>query len=80
MPSFRKYKRYSSESPSVETAERGSPAACLNAKHFVGDSVALGAVVSPFLCQVKSSQEIIPSKENVGATHKEQRQCTYVKD
>ena len=32
--------------------------------------------------QVKSSQVrkfFIPSKENVGATHKEQR-CTYVKD
>ena len=31
----------------------------------------------------KSSQVkkfFIPSKENVGATHKEQRQCTYVKD
>ena len=35
------------------------------------------------LCALMSSQVnffFIPSKENVGATHKEQRQCTYVKD
>ena len=36
------------------------------------------------LCSyVKSSQVknfFIPPKENVGATHKEQRQCTHVKD
>ena len=32
---------------------------------------------------IKSNQIkkfFIPSKENVGATHKEQRQCTYLKD
>ena len=45
----------------------------------------VGTVIfaSVLLCQVKSSQVknfFIPSKENVGATHKEQRQCTYVKD
>ena len=44
----------------------------------------VGTVIfaSVLLCQVKSSyvKNYIPSKENVGATHKEQRQCTYVKD
>ena len=45
----------------------------------------VGTVIfaSVLLCQVKSDQVknfFIPSKENVGATHKEQRQCTYVKD
>ena len=40
----------------------------------------VGTVIfaSVLLCQVKKF--LIPSKENVGATHKEQRQCTYVKD
>ena len=40
----------------------------------------VGTVIfaSVFLSQVKKF--FIPSKENVGATHKEQRQCTYVKD
>ena len=33
---------------------------------------------SVLLCQVKKF--FIPSKENVGVTHKEQRQCIYVKD
>ena len=39
----------------------------------------IGIVIfaSVFLCQVKN---FIPSKENVGVTHKEQRQCTYEKD
>ena len=39
-------------------------------------------IVASFFLSVKSSQVrkfFIPSKENVGATHKEQR-CTYVKD
>ena len=45
----------------------------------------VGTVIfaSVLLCQVKSSQVknfFIPLKENVGATHKEQRQCTYVRD
>ena len=39
----------------------------------------IGTVIfaSVLLCQVKKF--FIPSKKNVGATHKEQRQCTYVK-
>ena len=46
----------------------------------------IGTVIfaSVLLCQVKSSRQVnkffVPSKENVGAAHKEQRQCTYVKD
>ena len=41
---------------------------------------AAGTVIfaSVLLCQVKKI--FIPSKENVGVTHKEQRQCTYEKD
>ena len=41
---------------------------------------AVGTVIfaSVLLCQVKKI--FIPSKENVGVTHKEQRQCTYEKD
>ena len=37
----------------------------------------IGTVIfaSVLLCQVKKF--FIPSKKNVGATHKEQRQCTY---
>ena len=37
----------------------------------------VGTVIfaSVLLCQVKKF--FIPSKKNVGATHKEQRQCTY---
>ena len=42
---------------------------------FVVGSVIFASVL---LCQVKKI--FIPSKENVGVTHKEQRQCTYVKD
>ena len=40
----------------------------------------IGTVIfaSVLLCQVKKF--FIPSKENVGATHKEQRQGTYIKD
>ena len=78
MPSFKKYKRYSSESASIETAERGSTATCLNAKYLIGDRIALGTLVSTFFCQV--TKFCIPSKEKMGTTHKEQRQCTYVKD
>ena len=38
----------------------------------------IGTVIfaSVLLCQVKKF--FIPSKKNVGATHKEQRQCTYI--
>ena len=40
----------------------------------------VGTVIfaSVLLSQVKKF--FIPSKENVGATHKEKSQCTYVKD
>ena len=44
----------------------------------------------PEVCEMKMKKEkkknsqvqifFIPSKENVGGTHKEQRQCIYVKD
>ena len=38
----------------------------------------VGTVIfaSVLLCQVKKF--FIPSKENVGATRREQRQCTYI--
>ena len=40
---------------------------------FVVGTVTFASVL---LCHVKKF--FIPSKENVGATHKEQRQCTYI--
>ena len=40
---------------------------------FVVSTVIIASVL---LCRVKKF--FIPSKENVGATHREQRQCTYI--